>query len=499
MGSRRAEGVRGADRDTFPGAPRSATLGGVNDSAAATAAGHREKGLVALSSVLAAVLLTTLKIAVGLATGSIGILSEAAHSGLDLVAAAVTLFAVRFATRPADRRHAYGHGKVENLSALFETGLLLATCVWIVWESADRLLFHPAAVEVTPWSFAVMALSIAVDLSRSRALRRVAVKYRSQALEADALHFQTDVWSSSVVIAGLACVAVAGRLGLPWLVHADAAAAIGVAAIAVAISVRLGKKSLDDLLDAAPPDLHEAVARAALVPGVHDVRQVRLRRSGPEVFADVTVEVDRAVSFERAHDAASAVEAAVRAAAPGADVVVHVEPARAPVEGPLTLVRLAAARHGLGAHAIRFHCGPVDLTLDVHLEVPSALPVGEVDRLQRRFEADVVEAVPELRRIHVLTEPVADGAAERCGEEAGEEEREAVRAALAAMDGAPPPLDLQVDRGEEGLRVSFRWGLPRGLLAAEARARTLAAERLLRERIPSVARVLVRVDADSGG
>ena len=191
----------------------------------------REKHMVALSSVLAAVFLTAMKIVVGLLTGSLGILSEAAHSGLDLVAAAVTYFAVRVSGRPPDFEHPYGHGKIENLSALFETLLLLLTCVWIFYEAIQRLFFKNVEVETSIWAFVIMAISIGVDFTRSRALARAAKKYDSQALEADALHFSTDIWSSSVVIAGLGLVWLAENLGIEWLKHADAVAAMGVAVI----------------------------------------------------------------------------------------------------------------------------------------------------------------------------------------------------------------------------------------------------------------------------
>jgi cation diffusion facilitator family transporter len=288
---------------------------------------EREKRLVAASSVAAAVLLTGMKVVVGVRTGSIGILSEAAHSLLDLVAAAVTLWAVRASARPADHDHPYGHGKIENFSALFETGLLLATCVWIAYEALKRLLFESVHVEATVWSFAIMFVSIVVDISRSRALSRAAKKHRSQALEADALHFSTDVWSSSVVIVGLLAVVASEAFGIPWLARADAVAALGVAGIAVLISLRLGKKSVDDLLDAVPPDLLSQVAAAAHVDGVREVSQVRVRRSGPDVFADVTLEVDRGLSLEAAHELAERVEEAVRSAVPGSDVVVHTHPA----------------------------------------------------------------------------------------------------------------------------------------------------------------------------
>ena len=165
----------------------------------------REKRRAAVTSVIAAIGLTLLKIAAGIATGSLGILAEAAHSGLDLAAAVITYVAIRIAVRPADSGHNYGHGKVENLSALFETLLLLATCGWIMYEAINRLFFRSIEVEASIWAFGVMVISIMVDWSRSRVLKRAAKAHRSQALEADALHFSTDIWSSAVVILGLAC------------------------------------------------------------------------------------------------------------------------------------------------------------------------------------------------------------------------------------------------------------------------------------------------------
>jgi cation diffusion facilitator family transporter len=296
---------------------------------------NREKRFVAASSVAAAVLLTGMKVVVGVSTGSIGILSEAAHSALDLVAAAVTLWAVGASSRPADHDHPYGHGKIENFSALFETGLLLGTCAWISYEAGKRLLFESVHVDATIWSFGVMVVSIVVDVSRSRALMKAAKKHRSQALEADALHFSTDVWSSSVVLVGLAAVVASEAFGLPWLAKADAVAALGVALIAVIVSLRLGKKSIDDLLDAAPPDLLGQVAAAAHVEGVLEVSQVRVRRSGPHVFADVTLEVARGLSLEAAHEITHQSELAVRAVVPEADVVMHAHPAEeAPPDPP---------------------------------------------------------------------------------------------------------------------------------------------------------------------
>jgi cation diffusion facilitator family transporter len=292
------------------------------------APGIQEKNSAALNSVAAAFLLTGLKVVVGLLSGSMGILAEAAHSGLDLAAAMVTCFAVRAASKPPDRDHAYGHGKVENLSALVETLLLLATCSWIIKESIHRLTTRHVQVDASVWAFAVMGISIAVDVSRSRMLSRVASKHRSQALEADALHFSTDVWSSAVVILGLLGVRLAGWYpGLGWLLQADAVAALIVAGIVVLVSARLGLRTIQALLDTSPPGEAERIkAAVATMDGVFDCHAVRVRHSGPHYFVDLHITVDGDQSLRAAHALTERVEQAVEAILPGADVTVHPEP-----------------------------------------------------------------------------------------------------------------------------------------------------------------------------
>jgi len=293
---------------------------------------EKEKRGAALSSVAAALFLVLVKLVVGLETNSLGILSEAAHSGLDLLAAGITYFAVRYASAPADPHHPYGHGKMENLSALVETILLLLTCVYIVWEAAHRLFVRPAEVSVPWWSFGVVIVSIGVDVTRSRMLKRMAKKHKSQALEADALHFSTDIWASAVVLLGLACVWAAGMLPSgaalrPILERADAVAALGVSVIIVWVSLRLGRAAVEVLLDGDAQGVTKDIRTAALgVAGVRGVAQVRARLSGPAAFVDISVEIARETSFEGAHGIGDKVEAAVRAVLPGADVVVHLEP-----------------------------------------------------------------------------------------------------------------------------------------------------------------------------
>jgi cation diffusion facilitator family transporter len=292
---------------------------------------NKEKNWAALSSVGAALFLVTLKVVVGIASGSLGILAEAAHSGLDCAAAIVTLIAVRAASKPADRGHTYGHGKVENLSALVETLLLLATCGWIVSESIHRLITEKH-VDASVWTFVVMVISILVDWSRSRMLYRVAAKHRSQALEADALHFSTDVWSSMVVIVGLVGVVLAHEFpSLRFLQKADAAAALMVAGIVVVVSGRLGLRTVQALLDATPAGTTDQIkARVEALEGVFDCHAIRVRHSGPHYFVDLHILVDGDLTLREAHALTERVEQVVAEILPEADVIVHPEPRPAP-------------------------------------------------------------------------------------------------------------------------------------------------------------------------
>src|SRR5208282_4115620 len=239
-----------------------------------------EKRAVAGNSVIAALLITAGKIVVGVTTGSLGILSEAAHSALDLIAALLTYLSVGVSDKPADADHQYGHGKVENFSAFVETGLLLLTCIWVIYEAIVRLFFRHVDVEPSVWAFAVMLVSMAVDYWRSRALGRIAAKYDSQALQADALHFSTDIWSSGVVVLGLLVVILGRKYGVVWLRNADPVAALFVAGVVVWVSTRLARKTIDALLDAAPAGARGKILAAVReVSGLLEVDRIRIRRS----------------------------------------------------------------------------------------------------------------------------------------------------------------------------------------------------------------------------
>ena len=293
----------------------------------------KNKRSAALSSVIAAIGLTTFKLIVGILTNSLGILAEAAHSALDLVAAAMTYFAVRVSDKPADREHPFGHGKIENISALFETLLLLATSGWIIYEAIQRLFFHPNIIPVASlWSFVVMGVSIVIDYTRSRILSRAAKKYKSQALEADALHFSTDIWSSSVVILGLIGLTIAGHVSsLTWMHKADSVAALVVAIIVIYVSAQLGYRTISALLDTAPKGLADKIEKiAASVPGVVDAHAIRIRPSGAHTFVDMHVTMDGSVTLREAHAATEVIEDAILKEISPADVTVHVEPAVIP-------------------------------------------------------------------------------------------------------------------------------------------------------------------------
>jgi cation diffusion facilitator family transporter len=280
----------------------------------------QEKVKVAFSSLLAAVFLTLTKLVVGVITQSLGILSEAAHSAFDLGAAAITYFTVKVSDKPADEGHHYGHGKFENLSALIEAILLLVTCGWIIYESFRRLIFKSVEIRVTPVSFAVMILAILIDLSRSTVLSRVAKKYQSQALEADALHFRSDIYSSSVVILGLIFV----RIGFPI---ADPLAALGVAILVIYASIRLSKRTIDVLLDRAPEGLEQKVRTVVEgIPEINSISRLRLRKAGNRYFLDMNISVKKDSTLEKAHQITNQIEEKIATLLPNSDVIVHTEP-----------------------------------------------------------------------------------------------------------------------------------------------------------------------------
>jgi cation diffusion facilitator family transporter len=455
-----------------------------------------EKRSVAFFSVLAALLLTGTKVVVGYWTGSLGILAEAMHSGLDLVAALVTLWAVRVSGRPADAEHAYGHGKIENLSALFETLLLFGTCAWIIKEAVERLFFHAAAeVHANLWAFLVVILSIVVDYTRSRALMRMAKKHDSQALEADALHFSTDIWSSLVVLFGLVCVLVGHELDIPWLAKADAIAALGVAGVVVLVSIQLGRKSINDLLDSVDPDLGQRIAAVAKVADVHDVKQVRVRRSGPDLFIDLALVLDPTESLDRSHEIAERAEAAIKTQFARADVVVHVEPAPMSTQDLTASARRLAERHGSSAHDIRVFEENGHLTMELHLEMPENLPLGEAHIQASALERDLQAMHPSLAKVITHIEPAGTTSTVNNAEQA---EVDRISACLLRFPElvqlAVQTHDLSVRRNGGELAISFHCTLAATTPIKDAHAFTQRIEQYLRTEIPDLGHVTVHTE-----
>ena len=374
----------------------------------ATADMRREKKAVALNSIYAAIAITLLKAMVGATTGSLGILSEAAHSGLDLVAAAITYFSVRVSDKPADADHQYGHGKIESFSAFLETGLLLLTCVWIVYEAVKRLFFHFVHIEPSIWAFAVMGTSIIVDYWRSRRLRRIADKYDSQALHADALHFSTDIWSSAVVIVGLALVLAGRQYSQPWLAKADAIAALCVACIVVYVSWRLARQTIDALLDAAPAGVRNRIIEEVYrVNGVLEVDRVRIRRGGSHYFADVSVAMSRNVTFQKSEQVSNEVAARIRAVLPDADVVVNTVSRASRQESLFDRIRAVATRNNLNVHDISVQDLGGSLHVEQHVELDESLSLKEAHDRVTRLETEMKEEVAEISSIltHIESEP----------------------------------------------------------------------------------------------
>ena len=365
-----------------------------------------EKRSAALLSVGSALLLVSLKTFLVVRTGSLGVLSEALHSGLDLLAALITFLSVRVADEPADERHPYGHGKFENFSAFVETGLLLLTALFIVYEAFDRLFFHAVHIQPSITAILILLVALAIDLTRARALRHVARRYASEALEADALHFSTDVWSTLVVIAGIALVWAGNKWNVPWLSYADALAGLAVAAVIFWVGSQLGKRTLDALLDVAPTGLQQEIIQAvANMDGVLDVERVRVRRAGNRHFVDATVTVPRTASLEQVHALTDAIEKRIGEITP-ADVMVHVEPRAPRGEHLLESIRAVAQRLGLAIHDVSALQQDGQLFVELHLEVDENLSLSDAHRQASELEDEICKLRDGSTEVNIHIEPL---------------------------------------------------------------------------------------------
>ena len=454
------------------------------------------KRWAALGSVLAALVITALKILTGVLTGSLAMLSEGAHSSVDLVAAAITFFSIRVADRPADEDHNYGHGKIESLAAFVETVLMLASCVWILTEAIRRIFFHQHfSLTFSIWPFAVLLLSITVDFTRSRNLHRVAQQYNSEALEADAIHFSTDIWSSLAVLVGLVATFVGARMNIPVLELADPVAAIIVSGIILHVTWRLARRTIDTLTDANPSEVrtqtNALMHELAAIDGVLSVDRVRTRRSGPNYFADVTLGMPRNLTFQRSEQITMAATAAVQRHLPGADVVVHSIPTASVAESVHDRIRAVAARSNLVIHDVSVQEYDGTLHVEQHLEVDETMSLRDAHALATRLESEMRREIPAIATVltHIESEPAT---IERPA--SLERDRQLEVRLRRAASGFPEILDIHevmVSRMHDRIQVSCHCTLPDDLPMAQVHAVITALENTFKLDAPEVSRLLI--------
>ncbi|HJS49378.1 MAG TPA: cation diffusion facilitator family transporter [Gaiellaceae bacterium] len=439
----------------------------------------------ALVSVGAACLLIAIKLVAGLASSSLGLLAEAAHSGTDLAAALLTFFAVSVALRPADRGHPYGHGKAQNLAALAEAGFLVAISVVIAVLAILRLAgVVEFEVDPTWWTFAAIGLVLAIDASRTMVSLRGARLYESDALLANAFHFGSDLAGTLAVLAGLSAAA----LGFP---AGDSLAALFVSALVIAAAIRLAARNVDTLMDRSPDEATRIARRAIarLAPPV-ELRRLRVRRAGGEHFADVVIGVLPGAAVGQGHTAADRVEEALRAELPGIDVVVHVEPRGA--EGGVRERALAAA---LSVSQVReIHNLSVlelgnGLEISLHLKLPGDLPLDSAHAIAEQVEEAILAEVPEVGSVQTHLEPLSETAAgEEVVVDAG-----AIESLVREETGALP-RELRFVRTDDGLVAFLTLGLAADESLADAHGRASAVEERIRQAVPSIADVVVHTE-----
>ena len=463
---------------------------------AATGAGA-EKRAAAFLSVTAAAAITALKLVAGFMTGSLGMLSDAAHSGIDLFGAGLTLFSVRVADKPADDNHPYGHAKVENLSAFVETFLMLGSSIWITTEAILRIFVHPVAVRNSIWPFLVLLLSIIVDLTRSRRLRIVAERYHSDALAANALHFASDIWSSIAVLVGLAAAWIGASpfgaaYGVQWLRFADPVAAIVVSVLILYFGWRLARRTIGALTDSIPRETRSRVlAELARTDGVLSVDQARMRRAGGSYFADFTLSLSRQLTFQHTEELVRDATAAVHRVLPGADVVIHTVPRSTGAESIFDKVRAVASRNNVVLHDVSVQSFDDGLHVEQHIEVAEHMPLRQAHSFVRQIEDEIRRELPQVSEVltHIESEPATIEVPQSLERARGIEEH--LRHAAAEL---PDILDIHhvvVGRVGDKLQVSCHCTLPDELPMQQVHEIITDLEDRFKLECPQIYRVLI--------
>jgi cation diffusion facilitator family transporter len=452
--------------------------------------GHK-KQQVALSSVLASLLLTVMKLVVGLMTGSIGIISEAAHSALDFGAAALTLFAVKISDKPADTKHHYGHAKVESVSALIETGLLVVTSIWIIYAAAERLMAGTTEVEVTWYAVAVMVISIVVDFSRSRALKKVAKETNSQALEADALHFSSDILSSAVVLLGLVFVS----LGIAW---ADAVAGIAVALLVGWAAFSLGKKTIDVLIDAAPEGLGERIEEITMtIGGVIAIDKIRVKPTGPQVFIEMAVCVNRTLSVEKVQRICADIEKKIREEFPVGDITINTRPIALNSETIAERVHVIGLNHNLHAHNISTNLAEQKKQISFDVEIDQKLTIKQAHDTVNALEEELHREFDEELDICIHLDPLRNDERYTGSLQPGEKElvNNTIIKSSQSIENIHDVHDILIRKSEEGkLFITLHCSFNDDALLEEVHYLTSQLEGAIYRSLPNAGRVIIHAE-----
>ncbi len=446
-----------------------------------------EKEKVALTSMAASLAMTIAKGAVGISTGSLALLSEAGHSLIDFGATVMTYAAVRVSGKPADEEHHYGHGKIESVTALAETALLFILSGIVIWEAVKRLVWHePHVVDANIWAFAVIIGSIVIDFFRARALTRIAKATGSEALEADALHFSSDLWASLAVLIGLGGVS----LGIWW---ADTVAAFAVAVLVLVAGWRLGRRTIDTLTDTAPAGSADKIRKiAGAVAGVVAVEQVRTRAVGTQNFIDLVVAVSRTLPLDRVNEIRGDVETTFKRDMPGAELTVTTHPVALSDETVMDRIMVIARNRALAVHHVTVHQLRGKLAVALDLEVDGRLSLQEAHDLADGLESAIASELGLDVEVETHIEPLQPQ--EASGREASPERVQAVQIALAELAPETKIIrdvhNVRVRETDEGEIVNFHCRVDPHLTVHTAHEKVDALERALRARSPSIKRVI---------
>jgi cation diffusion facilitator family transporter len=452
-----------------------------------------EKQRVARHSMAAAAVMTLLKLAAGLFSGSLGVLSDAAHSALDLAGAALTYFSVQMSDKPADEDHTYGHGKFENLSAFVEAGLMAVSCAWIIIEAVRRIVYHTVNLRHSVWPVLVLLASIAVDFWRSRQLRAVARRTGSPALATDAFHFASDIWATVAVLAGFAVTWLGAHLGVDALHYADPCAAIVVSLMILRMTFRVGHEAVGALMDEIPAETRRRLVREVQqVDGVLAVERARVRRAGAGYFADLTLALPRRFTFEHTEELVQAATAAVHRALPTADVVIRTVPRESRAESIFDRVRAVAARNNVSVHELSIQSLHARLQVELHVEIEEKMRLREAHNFVTALEAEIRRDVPEIDSVvtHIESEPAT---IEQPREAAAGDQRieQALRSAAAEFPEIADVHAIVIGRIGDHISLTCHCTLPDDMPMQRVHELITALEDRLKLECPEVSRVTI--------